>query len=123
MDMVAGLEHLGRGTARRVDTMLVVVEPRMKSVDTIRRILRLAAEIEVQEVLAVGNKINGENERWFIEDRMGELDIPVAAHIPFDTAVADADMLGVAPLDHDENSSAVKALIELKEYLKRRYDF
>ncbi len=27
MDMVAGLEHLGRGTARRMDVMLVVVEP------------------------------------------------------------------------------------------------
>jgi len=42
MDMVAGLEHLGRGTARRMDTMLVVTEPRMKSVDTARRILKLA---------------------------------------------------------------------------------
>jgi len=123
MDMVAGLEHLGRGTARRVDAMLVVVEPRMKSVDTIRRILRLAAEIEVQEVLAVGNKINSEKERQFIEERIGELGIPIAAHIPFDQSVAEADMLGEAPLDHDENSSAVEGLIELKEYLKKRYSF
>jgi len=123
MDMVAGLEHLGRGTARRMNSMLVVVEPRMKSVDTIRRILKLAAEIEIQEVLAVGNKINSEKERKFIENRMRELDIPVAAYLPYDPAVAEADMLGEAPLDHDGNSPAVKALIELKEFLKRRYGF
>ena len=48
MDMVAGLEHLGRGTARRMDSMLVVVEPRMKSIDTVGRILRMAEEIEVR---------------------------------------------------------------------------
>ena len=123
MDMVAGLEHLGRGTARRMDVMLVVVEPRMKSVDTVRRILRLAAEIEVREVLAVGNKVNGEKERRFIEERMGEMGVPIAAYIPFDPAVAEADMLGEAPLDHDENSPAVKALAGLKEYLKQRYGF
>ena len=123
MDMVAGLEHLGRGTARRMNAMLVVVEPRMKSVNTIRRILKLAAEIDVQEVLAVGNKIDSEKERRFIEDRMRELDIPVAAYIPYDPAVAEADMLGEAPLDRDENSPAVKALIELREFLKLRYGF
>ena len=52
MDMVAGLEHIGRGTARRMDAMLVVIEPRMKSVDTVKRILRMAKEIEVETVLA-----------------------------------------------------------------------
>ena len=123
MDMVAGLEHLGRGTARRVDAMLAVVEPRMKSVDTIRRILKLAAEIEVREVLAVGNKIGGERERVFVEERMREVGVPVAAHIPYDPAVAEADMLGEAPLDHDGNSSAVGAVLNLKEFLKSRYGF
>ncbi|MFQ6053431.1 MAG: AAA family ATPase, partial [Candidatus Bathyarchaeia archaeon] len=83
MDMVAGLEHLGRGTARRVDAMLVVVEPTMKSVDTLRRTLKLAAEIEVREVLAVGNKIGSEGERRFIEDRMREMGVPTAAYIPY----------------------------------------
>ena len=48
MDMVAGLEHLGRGTARRMDAMLVVIEPRMKSIDTVKRILKMAEEIEVK---------------------------------------------------------------------------
>jgi len=122
MDMVAGLEHLGRGTARRMDAMLVVSEPRMKSVDTVRRILMLASEIEVRDVLSVGNKINSPRERMFIDDRMEELGVPVVAHIPFDPAVAEADMLGKATLDHDGKAPSVKALTGLKDYLKERYD-
>jgi CO dehydrogenase maturation factor len=123
MDMVAGLEHLGRGTARRMDTMLVVVEPRMKSVDTVKRILKLAGDIEVREVLAVGNKIGSEREKWFVEEKMGELGVPISAYIPLDEAVAEADMLGEAPIDHNPESTAIIALRELKNYLKQRYEF
>jgi CO dehydrogenase maturation factor len=123
MDMVAGLEHLGRGTARRMDTMLVVVEPRMKSVDTVKRILKLAEDIEVREVLAVGNKIGSEREKRFVEEKMGELGVPIAAYIPYDEAVAEADMLGEAPIDHNPNSAAIMALAELKNHLKQRYEF
>ncbi|TET73088.1 hypothetical protein E3J39_00970 [Candidatus Bathyarchaeota archaeon] len=123
MDMVAGLEHLGRGTARRMDTMLVVVEPRMKSVDTVKRILKLAKDIEVREVLAVGNKIGSEREKRFVEEKMGDLGVPIAAYIPRDEAVAEADMLGEAPIDHNPNSAAIMALAELKNYLKQRYEF
>ena len=122
MDMVAGLEHLGRGTARRMDVMLVVVEPRMKSVDTVKRILKLASDIEVREVMAVGNKIRSEKERQFIEGKMMELGVPLVAYVPYDEAIAEADMLGKAPVDHDPDSAAIKAVAELKDYLKKQYE-
>lgn len=121
MDMVAGLEHLGRGTARRMDAMLVVVEPRMKSIDTVRRIISLAADIEIKEVLAVGNKIRNATERNFIEGRLKELEIPIVAYIPYDDSVAEADMLGKAPIDHDPESSSIKAVAGLVEFLEGRY--
>ena len=44
MDMEAGVEHLGRGTARGVDTMLVVVEPSRMSVECADRVFAMAAE-------------------------------------------------------------------------------
>jgi CO dehydrogenase maturation factor len=121
MDMVAGLEHLGRGTARRMDAMLVVLEPRMKSVDTVRRIMRLAEEIEVKEVLAVGNKVARLKDREFIQKHMDELGVPVVAYIPYDEAVTDADMAGTPVLDYDADSKAVRAVDELKRYLVERY--
>jgi CO dehydrogenase maturation factor len=123
MDMVAGLEHLGRGTARRMDAMLVVVEPRMKSVETAGRILKLARDIEVREVLAVGNKVRTEGERRFVKERIGALGIPLVAVVPYDEAVAEADMLGVAPIDNDPGSPAVGVLSGLVGHLKERYGF
>ena len=42
LDMEAGLEHLGRGTARAVDKMIVVVEPGSRSIETARQIKRLS---------------------------------------------------------------------------------
>ena len=85
--------------------------------------MKLAKEIEVQEVLAVGNKVRNEEERQFIETKMAALDVPVAAYIPYDDSVAMADMLGKAPIDHDPDSKALKALSELIGYLNKRYDF
>jgi CO dehydrogenase maturation factor len=121
MDMVAGLEHLGRGTARRMDAMLVVIEPRMKSVDTVRRILKMAEEIEVETVLAVGNKVLRPKDEKFIRNKMGELGVPVISIIPYDQAVADADMEGKPTIDYDPDSLAVKAVGELEKYLIERF--
>jgi CO dehydrogenase maturation factor len=121
MDMVAGLEHIGRGTARRMDSMLVVIEPRMKSVDTVKRILKMADEIEVETVLAVGNKITRTKDLEFIEAKMMELNVPVISVIPYDQTVADADMEGIPTLDYDPKSPAVLAVKELESYLIKRF--
>jgi CO dehydrogenase maturation factor len=121
MDMVAGLEHIGRGTARRMDAMLVVIEPRMKSVDTVKRILRMAEEIEVKTVLAVGNKVLRPKDEEFIRSKMSELGVPVISIIPYDQTVADADMEGVPVIEYDENAPSVQAVDELKKHLLDRY--
>ncbi|MFH1180633.1 MAG: AAA family ATPase [Candidatus Bathyarchaeota archaeon] len=121
MDMVAGLEHLGRGTARRMDAMLVVIEPRMKSVDTVKRILKMAEQIEVNTVLAVGNKVMRPKDEEFIRRKMSELNVPVISIIPYDQAVADADMEGIPTIDYAPDSAAVKAVVELEKYLVERF--
>jgi CO dehydrogenase maturation factor len=55
MDMEAGVEHLGRGTARGVDTMLVVLEPSRMSFECAERVFRMAGEIDLpnHEIAAV----------------------------------------------------------------------
>jgi CO dehydrogenase maturation factor len=121
MDMEAGLEHLGRGTARRMDVMLAVVEPSMKAIETAGRVMKLAREIEVKDVIAVGNKVSSGDERNLIEQAMKELRIPVAAYIPFDRNVSDSDMRGTPLIDYEPESPAVLAIVRLKEYLERHY--
>ena len=121
MDMVAGLEHLGRGTARRMDAMLVVIEPRMKSVDTVKRILKMAEEIEVETIYAVGNKVMRPKDEAFIHEKMKELGVEVISIIPYDQSVADADMEGKPTLDYNPDSPAVNAVKELEKYLLERF--
>jgi len=63
VDMEAGIEHLGRGTAQGVDALLVVVEPDKRSLQTAARIRELAREIGLRRVLAIGNKVHDPSER------------------------------------------------------------
>ncbi len=66
MDMEAGLEHLGRGTARGVDALVVVVTPDVKSVETARRIIPLWRDLGNGELFIVGNEIRNDNDLDFI---------------------------------------------------------
>ena len=69
LDMEAGIEHLGRGTALGVDVMVVVVEPSMTSIETAFRIQKLSADIGIKRVALVGNKIRLGEDRDFIRER------------------------------------------------------
>jgi len=65
VDMEAGIEHLGRGTAQAVDKMLIIVEPGWRSVSTAQSIMKLAREIGVSSFGIIGNKIQGEiQNKW-----------------------------------------------------------
>ncbi|MCP8310706.1 MAG: AAA family ATPase [Candidatus Methylarchaceae archaeon HK01B] len=121
MDMEAGLEHLGRGTVRRVDIIISVVEPRMQSIETACRIFKLAHDIEVKEVLAVGNKVRNEEERGFLNKMLNQLEIPIIGMIPYDEAIAKSDMVRVAPIDFDPDSPAIKAIHVIKKFLIKKY--
>jgi CO dehydrogenase maturation factor len=67
MDMEAGVEHLGRGTADSVDVLVIVVEPGQRSIETARQIERLAADIGIRRLAYVGSKVADVDERAFLE--------------------------------------------------------
>jgi CO dehydrogenase maturation factor len=96
MDMEAGIEHLGRGTAGMVDRFIVVVEPGARSIQTYERIKALAADLGVMRVSVVGNKITSEADKAFIAERVQEAD--VLGYIRYDIAIMEADKAGVSPL-------------------------
>jgi len=121
MDMEAGLEHLGRATVRGFDALLCVVEPGTQSIETAMKIKRLAREIGVKEVLAVGNKAATEEDQEFIEESLKEAGLELACVIPFDRIILRADTLRVAPMDYSSDSPAIKSIKGLEETLKKRY--
>lgn len=117
LDMEAGVEHLGRGTAKSVDMLIVVVEPGMKSIQTAERIKKLAKDIEISEVKAVINKKRSEEESRIVKERLEELGIPVIAEIPHDEKFAEADLMGKPPIEFDEDSDGIRAIAELEKKL------
>ncbi len=67
VDMEAGVEHLGRGTAEGVDAMVVVVEPGWASIETAGRVAGLARDLGLQRVEVLANKIAGDEDLRFVK--------------------------------------------------------
>jgi CO dehydrogenase maturation factor len=81
MDMEAGVEHLGRGTARGVNIMIIVVEPSNRSINVGMRVIQMAAEIGLTNIKLVGNKIQNPTDEEFIKNAFP--DIEMLGSIPF----------------------------------------
>ncbi len=96
MDMEAGIEHLGRATAKGVDAMIAVVEPGMRSIETVARIKELGQQIGITRYFAVINKANDPGP---VADKLAQMGIPVLGTIPFDNCLVQADLAGTPPID------------------------
>jgi CO dehydrogenase maturation factor len=57
MDMVAGTEHMGRGTASGVNTFVIVVEPSLRSIQAANSIIHLIRQFGNLNYRIIGNKI------------------------------------------------------------------
>jgi CO dehydrogenase maturation factor len=97
MDMEAGIEHLGRATARGVDAMLVVVEPGLTSIECARRIEKLSHEIGLGNIQFVANKVSGPLDEEFIKSAFSGRDL--LGMIPYCEAIRQNDWKGRSVLD------------------------
>ena len=92
LDMDAGIELLGRGSARGVEAMVVVVEPGMRSVETAKRVRALASSIGIENVVAVANRIRQPEEEELLRASLGEVEL--VESLPYDEAIARSDLEG-----------------------------
>ena len=97
MDMEAGIEHLGRATARGVDTLLVMVEPSQRAIDSAHRVARLGAEIGLRDIRFVANKVTGPADEQYIRAALPEANI--AGVLPFSEEIRLAERQGRPVLD------------------------
>ena len=97
LDMEAGIEHLGRGTAQSVDAMLVVVEPGRRSIQTAETVQRLAADLNLRRIYVVGCKVRGEAERDFLLENVKSL--PILGFISYSPLIIEADLRGASAYD------------------------
>ncbi len=112
LDMEAGLEHLGRGTAAAVDRLIIVVEPGRRSIETAYHIRQLAGDIGLKKLSLVGNKIRSNKDKEFLMENLPEFEF--LGFIPFGTAIIEADLEGRPPYEKDH-----EGLKTVKEMLKK----
>lgn len=94
LDMEAGIEHLGRGTARGVDLLIAVVEPGSRAFETLGRIEELAKDIGIEKIGVVVNKfIESEEAKKLIET----LRHPILGRVPFSECFIKADISNIPP--------------------------
>ena len=113
MDMEAGLEHLGRGTAMNMDQFIVVIEPGARSVQTYRNVKRLAADLGIHRVRVVANKVRDEKDEEFVRNSIPAEDLLGMIH--YNLEVMDADRQGKSP--YDFSPTAIEEIRKIKEIL------
>jgi CO dehydrogenase maturation factor len=120
LDMEAGVEHLGRGTAKNVDIMLIVTDAHQASLVTAGRIADLAGPAGIPRIVYVANRVTGPDISARIEAAAQEHGISVIASVPYDTDVLTAGMRGESPV-REGGYAAVQAVRSLAGLLQNDY--
>jgi CO dehydrogenase maturation factor len=94
LDLEAGLEHLGRGTAASVDLLLVLVDGSTASCAVAGRIRDLACELGIPRLALVGSRLAGDSAVGAAAACAAQLDLPLLAVFPADPALALAGQEG-----------------------------
>jgi CO dehydrogenase maturation factor len=100
MDMEAGIEHLGRGTAESVDAIVIVTEPGLRSLQTARTTAKLARQIGVERLFAVLNKVVEDSEIDFMKEDLTD-QMEYLGTIHFSEKVRKSDREGKSAYDSD----------------------
>jgi CO dehydrogenase maturation factor len=98
LDMEAGLEHLGRGTARGVDHLVVVAEPGRRAVATARQVQALAADLGLSSLWLLANRLQGPEDLDFLAAQLPHL--ALLGQLPADPRIARADRCGAPSWQH-----------------------
>ena len=118
VDMEAGIEHLGRASIRAVTGLIVVVEPGKRSIQTAFQVKKLAGDLGIKTVYAVGNKVMNETHSEFIKKELNG--IPLLGFISYNDKLIELDLKGEAAFSNNEQllSEVSKIITKLKEYIK-----
>ena len=111
-DMEAGVEHFGRGVETSIDSVLIVAEPPLESVNVAQKIHELASGIGIKNVWAIMNKVPSEEIASRLTTELKQRGIEVIGCIYVDADIFKSSLEGNIPV------SGV-AVHQMKEVLPR----
>lgn len=98
VDMEASPEHLSRGTIRHADVVCLVAEPYYRSLETVRRMALLAAELSL-DIVVVANKVRASTDSEAITEFCLRHQLALAGVVPWSEEVGAADRARTAMID------------------------
>jgi CO dehydrogenase maturation factor len=91
VDMEASPEHLSRGTVRHVDAVCLVAEPYYRSLETVRRMAALVAELPVERLAVMANKVRSPDDAAAIAEFCDRHGFELLGPVPWSDEVVAAD--------------------------------
>jgi CO dehydrogenase maturation factor len=119
LDLEAGVEHIGRGTARQVDALLIIADSNLKSLEIAKHIHDMATTAGMKQLYLIGNRVMNDTQKEAIQSFAEKNNLSLLAFVPFDQKVIEADMLGETPLKNKE-IAAVKTIDNICELLIKK---
>jgi CO dehydrogenase maturation factor len=98
VDMEAGVEHFGRGVETSIDSLLIVVEPPLESINVAEKIHHLTSEIGVKNVWAIMNKVPSGEIATRLKVELEKRRIEVVGCIYFDADIFRSSLEGRVPV-------------------------
>jgi len=119
LDLEAGVEHIGRGTSRQVDALLIIADSNLKSLEIAKHIHDMAFAAGMKGLYLIGNRVMNDVQKEAIQVFAKENGMNLLAFVPWDQKIIDSDMAGVTPLE-DKDIEAVKAIDGICEQLLKK---
>lgn len=117
VDMEASPEQLSRGTVQHADVLLLIAEPYFRSLETVRRLSALGAELSIAEVAVVANKLRSAADREAISEFCERHGLRCWGEVPWSDEVVRADLAARPLLDAAPEGTAVSAIAQLSTRL------
>lgn len=117
VDMEAGLEHLGRATAKNVDYMLVVSEPTRKSLETAKKIRQLSLDIGIKKCGLILNKVSTSSEERSLLEFCAKEGLDLLLIIPYDSEFRELELKGKPITSLSSRSPVWRRIGKLAEML------
>jgi CO dehydrogenase maturation factor len=111
VDTEAGIEHFGRGVEASVDSVLAVTEPSLDSLELAAQIGALAAQVGIERVWAVLNKVGSEEMAVRLRVDLQHRGIPVIGSIGYDPEVSLAGLEG-HPIRSSRAEAEIKGVLD-----------
>ncbi len=111
IDMEAGIEHFGRGVEASIDSVLIVTEPSFDSLELAEKINTLAAEVGVEHVWTILNKIRSKEIASRLREELEERGISVIGSIGYEPEIFQSGLEG-RPVCSDKLETDIGSILD-----------